>query len=789
MKKSLLLTVFAIGQLLGFSQEKHITFLDSLLAPASSVYYNNFQLANSNSNVSDGYFIGAGYDDFSYNLKHYIGKVDFQGGLLWDTILYFQEPFGDGYSYPNLKFAQTSTGVLGYANASAVNVNITEQAFIYHVTDNGEVDWNQYYSNDTVRTTIGEVIETTDGGYAITGEIFDFNGNGLSNSYGFLYKTDVSGNLEWSKWYADKDTAEFSFSSIAQTASGDYIVAGNGINNKMSGQGKGDPQAFDNFITVANLDQNGDLIRNSVIHFDSIADLGSSFQEIVVNIVEDQTAIVTFKYYNNNTFYYDLGIASVDISTGNVNWVKGYSLSTFIDMNPKKVVISKDNTILVFQDENYEMLRTILYEIDLQGNVLQSISIDDGSDVSIQDVILNNDGGFLMSYYPSVGSSVANLLKTDNMYSSYCGLDLFDVDPDMYDLTFTTFEIIDTVLDVSLVTGTINVVADSVVDFNNDKYCSCELTIAGTIIEPSMGSSADSVLVTLYKFDPSPGQYVVYDTITADTEGVYHFDFLPAGDYVIKAEPSQIKYPDLVKTYYNGVITATQWDSAEVIMVQCGINPMTYDFTLFQGVPQAGTWTCNGYVYEYFGFNPTNKLAPGDPIGDIDITVEQSPGGAISSTTTDPSGYYEFTGLNNNATFIVRADIPGLPNDSIYTLTINPGDGGIDSLNFYVDSVGVYIVLEDIFTSVKSNESQNLSYNLLPNPTKGMVNLVVETDDAVEVSLVVTNVIGETIFNNVYNASSGVNKYPIDLTNYNQGIYFVRISQGNDYIIKKIIKQ
>lgn len=789
MKKSLLLVAVVFSQIIAFSQTKHITFIDSLLPTTSSVYYNNFHLANSNSNASDGYFLGTGYDDFTYELKHYIGKIDFKGSMLWDTILYFQEPFASGFASSNMNVVETSNGVVGYTDASSVNANHNDQPFIYHVNDVAQVDWNQYYSIDTVRSTTREVIQTNDGGYALSGEIFDFNGNSLSNQYGFLYKTDLSGNIEWSKWYADKDTTEFTFNSINQISNGNYIVAGNGINNKMSGQGKGVPDTWDYFLNIASLDQNGDVLWNSALHFDSIADVTSGFQNIIVNIVDDQTAIVTFRYYNSNTFYTDLGIASVNITTGNIDWVKGYSLSSFIDINPAKVLISKDNTILVYQNENYEISRSILYEIDLQGNVLQSKLIDDGFDITLQDMILNNDGGLLMSYSPNNGGYGVNLLKTDNAYSSHCASDVSDMMPDMFDLTFTSFSIIDTVLDVAPVTGTLGIISDSIVNFNNDKYCSCELKIDGYIMDPVGSNPADSVLVTLYKFDPTPGQYLVYDTVSTDIFGYYSFEFLPKGDYIIKAEPSITKYPDLLKTYYNSFGSKTQWDSAEVVMVDCSNNSTSFNFNLFQAVTQSGTWTCNGYVFEYFGFNPTNKLAPGDPIGDIDITVEQSPGGAISSATTDVNGYYEFTGLNNNATFIVRADIPGLPNDSIYTFTVNPGDGALDSLNFYVDSVGVYIVTEDIFTSIENNHLQKLSYNLLPNPTRGLVNLVVETTENVEVEIMIVNVVGESIFNNTYQASNGINKYPIDLTNYTQGIYFVRISQGDDYIIKKIVKQ
>lgn len=791
MKKSVLFSFLLIAMLSVFAQEKHITFMDSLISPPSSAYYNNFRLAQSP--MYNGYFLGSSYDDMSYEMKYYVAKTDFAGTLLWDTIFYFQQPFSSGFGSSDLKMISTSNGFSAFTNSNGVNINNTSQPFLYHVENNGQIDWNMYYSLDSVDAYPADAIQTNDDGYILAGEIYDWSiggqgGKGISSKYGFIYKTNPSGNIEWSKLYANKDTIEFAFNSVAETSAG-YMLAGESVNNKM-GEGKTTPGTYDHFMNVLMVDINGDIVWNNALYFDTIVDNGSYFENAQVNVLDNETAIVTFKFYDTLNYYYDLGIASYNIADGNVNWVKGYSLSgDAVDFNLRKVVINGNGNIVVWHDDYGDASRSILYEFDAQGNVLQSISTDDVfNSVFYQDLIATEDGGLMMSVYPDAGSGT-KLFKTDKNIVTHCGTENSFSNPDVFDLAYTTYSIVDTVFDVTLNTGTLIVDADSIVNFEQGNYCGCELTIEGTIVEPLLGAAADSVLVTLYKFDPIPGQYNVHDTISTDASGHYYFDYLPEGDYIIKGEPSQLKYPGLVKTYYNNTMSVTQWDSAEVVMVQCGINPIAYNFTLFQGVPQSGTWTCNGYVYEYFGFDPTNKKAPGDPIGDIDITVEQSPGGAISSTTTDEFGYYEFTGLNNNATFIVRVDIPGLPNDSIYTLTINPGDGAIDSLNFYVDSVGVYILPEDIFTSIESSNDQNLSYNLLPNPTRGVVNLVVETNDAVEVSLVVTNVIGETIFNNVYKASSGINKYPIDLTNYNQGIYFVRISQGNDYIIKKVIKQ
>lgn len=769
-------------------QEKHVTFMDSLTPPPSSSYYNNFYITKTP--MYNGYFLGAGFDDMSYEMKHYIAKTDFEGTLLWDSIYYFQEPFNQGGGSSYMYLSPAGNGVIGYTEASGVNPNNNAQPFIYYVNEFGQIDWNSYYSVDSINVSLLDVEQTNDNGYVLTGVVNDWSGfSGLSFQYGYLYKVDVSGVVEWSKWYANKDTIEFGFNSVAQTSNGDYIVAGQAANNKMGG-GKGTPGTWENFMNVMMVDANGDVVWNNALYFDTIVDNSSYFDEAQVNILDDQTALVTFKFYDTLNYYYDLGIASYNIADGNVNWVKGYTLAVdAVDFNYRKTVILNNGHIVVWHDDYGDGARSILYEFDNQGNIVQSVSISDiMNNVYYQDLIATEDGGLMVSAYPNSGAGT-RLFKTDKNILTHCGTENIFNDPELLDLTYTTYSIVDTVFDVTLNTGTLSVVADSIVDFGQGNYCGCELYISGNIVEPNMGAAADSVLVTLYRYDPMPGQYVVHDTITTDASGGYIFEYLPAGNYVVKAEPSQSKYPNLVKTYFNNTINATQWDSAEVIMVQCGINPMTYNFTLVQGVSQSGTWTCNGYVYQYYGYEPTNKKAPGDPIGDIDITVEQSPGGAISSTTTDPQGYYEFTGLNNNATFIVRADIPGLPNDSIYTLTVNPGDAALDSLNFYVDSVGVYILAEDLFTGVTTKFGDKVDFKLVPNPTNGQVSLFINLESSESLDIRVVNVMGENVFAKQYIANKGNNKIQLDLSDFSQGIYFVRISQGENYLIRKLIKQ
>jgi len=786
MKKSILFITLAFVQLFSFGQEKHITFADSFLVNTGS-NLDYFKVAESAN--YDGYFLASKFDDGSNMMKHYIAKTNFKNDIIWDSVYWFQEPFTP-WAHPVTSVVSVDNEFIVATQAAATNGNNNSQPFIYNLDNNGGLNWNKYFEIDTVDFGQTRVLNTNDGGYMLFGHASDFSGNSLSSEYGFAYKLDPAGALEWSKFYADKDTSEFRFSEGAATDDDKFIFAGNARNEKSGGGKPAGPTNMDHFMNVVCVDLNGDVVWNSALIFDPPVDNMSPFEIRSVNIVDAQTVLVSFKFYNGTTFYNDFGLASINTDNGDVNWVKAYSIDAeSSNFELRKAVTKKDGHLVVFYDDYGNDSKSDLLELDHQGNIIQSKTIQEyaGSNTYYHDVIATEDGGVYINANISAGTGLLNF-KMDKNLNTHCPEEYTFITPTTYPLVYDVYTLVDTVMDVMPFEGTLTLMSEPEISASTDLYCSCELSINGSITVPGAGLPADSVLVSLYRFDPFPGQFILHDTITTDAVGSYHFDFLPSGDYVIKAEPSVTKYPDMLNTYYNSVSSHHQWDSAEVVMMDCSFNPITYNFDLIQSLPQTGGWTCNGYVFEYFGYIGA-KLAPGDPIPDIDITVEQSPGGAINSTTTDVNGYYQFTGLDNSATFIVRADIPGLPNDSIYTFAVTPGDPALDSLNFYVDTVGVYILEDDITTNVVGINNNLLGINLMPNPTKGMISLSIDTNDPLNVGVYITNVIGEEIYSNTYRAKSGKTNYPIDLTSYSEGIYFVRITQGDSYVIKKIIKQ
>lgn len=93
-----------------------------------------------------------------------------------------------------------------------------------------------------------------------------------------------------------------------------------------------------------------------------------------------------------------------------------------------------------------------------------------------------------------------------------------------------------------------------------------------------------------------------------------------------------------------------------------------------------------------------------------------------------------------------------------------------------------------ITCTTKLNEINllNSNVNIMPNPSSGLFNLVVTLPVAQDLTVNVTNTLGQVVYSSSHKEfSSGV--LPIDLSDKNQGIYFVTVSNGVDRNVQRIV--
>jgi hypothetical protein len=124
----------------------------------------------------------------------------------------------------------TSDG--GYAIAGATDSFGAGNADFWLVkTDaNGVMEWNRTYGGDAhMNDCAYSLIATSDGGYAIAGELGDISGA----SDFWLVKTDAFGNMQWNQTYGELYVFMEAAYSLAATSDGGYVMAGTNGRNKL----------------------------------------------------------------------------------------------------------------------------------------------------------------------------------------------------------------------------------------------------------------------------------------------------------------------------------------------------------------------------------------------------------------------------------------------------------------------------------------------------------------------------------------------------------------------------
>jgi hypothetical protein len=167
---------------------------------------------------SNGGFVLAGITDSfgAGNYDFWLVKTDSYGDLEWN------QTFGGPKWETAYCLVETSDG--GYALAGdTYSFGAGELDFWLVKTDsNGKMEWNQTYGGEQDEGAYS-LVETSDGGYALTGFLDSFSPIGGRDCW--LIKTDKFGNLEWNQTYGG---AGYDYGySLIETSDEGYALVGN----------------------------------------------------------------------------------------------------------------------------------------------------------------------------------------------------------------------------------------------------------------------------------------------------------------------------------------------------------------------------------------------------------------------------------------------------------------------------------------------------------------------------------------------------------------------------------
>jgi hypothetical protein len=258
--------------------------------------------------TSDGGYVIAGtttsFGTGDYDV--YVVKLDANGNLQWTKTI------GGPASEEGNSLIQTSDG--GYAIAGYTSSFGAGEADVYVVKldAKGNLQWTKTIGGpgDEIGNSL---IQTSDGGYAITGYTTSFGAGGKDV---YVVKLDAKGNLQWTKTIGGPKR-DWSFSLI-QTSDGGYAIAGE---TESFGAGEWD-------VYVVKLDANGNLQWTKTI--------GGSGGEIGFSFIQtsDGGYAITGLTISFGAGEADVYVVKLD-AKGNLQWTKtiggpsdeaGYSL-------------------------------------------------------------------------------------------------------------------------------------------------------------------------------------------------------------------------------------------------------------------------------------------------------------------------------------------------------------------------------------------------------------------------------------------------------------------------------
>ncbi|MCD6067982.1 MAG: Fibronectin type domain protein [Bacteroidetes bacterium] len=280
----------------------------------------------------------------------------------------------------------------------------------------------------------------------------------------------------------------------------------------------------------------------------------------------------------------------------------------------------------------------------------------------------------------------------------------------------------------------------------------------------------------------------------------YTFSSLPADNYYIKVIADTLLFPTAVPTYYGDEF---QWDSSLVVSHGCSVTDVA-NIEVIELLPPGGSGFVSGYVFEGEGYGalrimhngntPNLPFVPGGPLKGIDVKLGKNPAGGIQARVmTDTSGYYEFENVPDGD-YRIYVDIPNLPMDSLREVSVGGAapDSSVQN-NYIADSLSIFIIDTivpepvGIYSSAKAYDNK---FSIYPNPAKDRLSLSFDLGKAGDVSIELTDALGQTILHEQRkNSAAGTFTHQVDITSLhlNTGVYFVSILSENRRYTQRIV--
>jgi len=91
---------------------------------------------------------------------------------------------------------------------------------------------------------------------------------------------------------------------------------------------------------------------------------------------------------------------------------------------------------------------------------------------------------------------------------------------------------------------------------------------------------------------------------------------------------------------------------------------------------------------------------------------------------------------------------------------------------------------------VSITRAETIGYlNIKPVPAVNFIDISFSSNNESDVSILISDLSGKVLNEEIISANPGLNNISIDLMNYSAGIYMLSVINGEDKLTKKLIKE
>ncbi len=252
--------------------------------------------------------------------------------------------------------------------------------------------------------------------------------------------------------------------------------------------------------------------------------------------------------------------------------------------------------------------------------------------------------------------------------------------------------------------------------------------------------------------------YDVFDESIVDSMGIYYFENVPVGEYLILAFPDELSnyFDTHFPTYYGDVIF---WENATEVFLGNANNPYNINLVPATGA-NAGDGIINGdIVGDGFKSQLNDELISLFLIDDNNQALE------IVYSATDNT--FDFSNIEFG-TYTVYAEITGLPTiPAVVTLT---ADNPSADITIQVNANGVTTGIKDIISTTISQVG-----NIYPNPVLDQAAFEISLKEKTTLNILIINQIGQIVQSKIINAHEGNSIIQIQTNRIPHGVYNLQI--------------